>query len=424
MWVMKFFYLYLLIGSLVPLLGLTNAGQGFSFHSPQDARNSLPIAVSVTEADLPLVSYSVLGAESWLKTHVLAYHPAIRITTILVGKGVLCNRDNAHQWRLVLPSVRNLYYSLVRWGLVEDIKVSPSFSADCLHYPYFRFRSDLIQDIMEPLLRFLQENSLAYSVDPLPSFLHSYDAIEQTLHSHRAALDKLGYSKIKDIRLVRVARPKSRKLSSLPFPSFLEPFTAKIQRPTPIQFAPVPDASFSFVPNASPSEIPTNPPESSVYPSPSPLSKFSPSIPPAISPIVFLSPPRAPKMPPLEGPANPPIDFATPHRSPCPAPAPVPGTGIEVGPKRHLWCVAKPTVPADKLQEAMDYACGEGGADCEEIGPNGSCFYPDTVLVHASYAFNNYWQMAKHRGGTCSFDGTAMLVTSDPSFRHCQFVLN
>ncbi|KAH9712302.1 glucan endo-1,3-beta-D-glucosidase [Citrus sinensis] len=78
-----------------------------------------------------------------------------------------------------------------------------------------------------------------------------------------------------------------------------------------------------------------------------------------------------------------------------------------------FWQV-QPNVPADTLQEAMDYACGEGGADCEEIMPHGNCFYPDTVVAHASYAFNSYWQKTKRNGGTCAFGGTAMLINADP----------
>jgi hypothetical protein len=62
----------------------------------------------------------------------------------------------------------------------------------------------------------------------------------------------------------------------------------------------------------------------------------------------------------------------------------------------------------------MDYACGSG-ADCKSIQPNGSCFQPNTLLAHASYAFNSYWQNTKIGGGTCDFGGTAMLVTVDPS---------
>ncbi|KAL2933909.1 PLASMODESMATA CALLOSE-BINDING PROTEIN 3 [Bienertia sinuspersici] len=80
----------------------------------------------------------------------------------------------------------------------------------------------------------------------------------------------------------------------------------------------------------------------------------------------------------------------------------------------RVWCVAKPSVPDPIIQEAMNYACGSG-ADCGPIQPNGPCFHPNTILAHASYAFNSYWQRTKVAGGTCSFGGTAILVTVDPS---------
>ncbi|CAN6553766.1 unnamed protein product [Malus baccata var. baccata] len=68
----------------------------------------------------------------------------------------------------------------------------------------------------------------------------------------------------------------------------------------------------------------------------------------------------------------------------------------------------------------MNYACGSG-ADCASIQPNGSCFMPNTLFAHASYAFNSYWQRTKVAGGTCSFGGTAMLVTVDPILKPLSF---
>jgi len=112
-------------------------------------------------------------------------------------------------------------------------------------------------------------------------------------------------------------------------------------------------------------------------------------------------------------PANPPFGFDLPPCNPSGggevAAAPVSRT------QHGLWCVAKPSVPADTLQEAMDYACGEGGADCEAITPHGNCYFPDSLVAHASYAFNSYWQKTKKNGGTCGFGGTAMLINTDPS---------
>jgi hypothetical protein len=77
------------------------------------------------------------------------------------------------------------------------------------------------------------------------------------------------------------------------------------------------------------------------------------------------------------------------------------------------WCVASPSASPTALQVALDYACGYG-ADCSPIQQGGSCFNPDTVKDHASYAFNSYYQ--KNPAPTsCDFGGTATLTSTDPS---------
>lgn len=126
--------------------------------------------------------------------------------------------------------------------------------------------------------------------------------------------------------------------------------------------------------------------------------------PPFQSPL----PPSHPS-PPKTLPSPPPIQ--TPVIFPPPAAPSPPKSGTA---RASRWCIAKPAVPADVIQAALDYACGYG-ADCSSIQPGGACYRPDTVLSHASYAFNSYWQATKAAGGTCDFGGIAILITKDPS---------
>ncbi|XWS75754.1 hypothetical protein CRYUN_Cryun01aG0119200 [Craigia yunnanensis] len=209
-------------------------------------------------------------------------------------------------------------------------------------------------------------------------------------------------------------------------PFYLPPFDSLSPLPQPDRSPP-----FSQYPPFTP-QSPSNPPPSPMnygLPTPTPPSYIHspPANPPEHGfspPSNFSSPPQHQPSPPKHVPSPPkhvpgqPI-YQSPVLNPPPLGPPPPHKGSQSG----VWCVAKPTVPDTIIQAAMDYACGSS-ADCKSIQPNEACFQPNTLIAHASYAFNSYWQKTKGSGGTCDFGGTAMLVTVDPSFDKCQFSYN
>ncbi|KAK1317008.1 Glucan endo-1,3-beta-glucosidase 4 [Acorus calamus] len=87
----------------------------------------------------------------------------------------------------------------------------------------------------------------------------------------------------------------------------------------------------------------------------------------------------------------------------------------------QTWCVANGRAERGKLQRALDYACGEGKADCRAIQPGQACFDPNTIEAHATFAFNSYYQRNGRGVGTCDFDGAAYVVTQLPRFGKCEF---
>ncbi|XP_065875137.1 glucan endo-1,3-beta-glucosidase 3 [Euphorbia lathyris] len=379
------------------LLGLTNAGQEtFEIHTLYEAaapetlltmsQSGHPLAVSVSNEDIVRVSSSVIKAETWLRTQVLSHFPALQITTIVVGNTIFCQNGNKnHNLAMVLPSVKNIYHSLTRWGLEKDIKVSAAFSSHCFHpnSPLFR-DDDIVEKVTEPLLLFLHSINSTYSRNLTPLS----DEMVKLESSHIELLKKFGSFLPNKVNVI-ITNPKqhNRKLIDIP----IDPFPETSQPPLHSSIG------FSVPSSIAKSPHPQVPPNSASPPSIS--LPFAPGEPPSTSPFSYLPP------------CNP---------ADTPAPAAAGGGDVE-----ELWCVAKPSVPAETLQEALDYACGEGGADCAEITtPHGNCFYPDSVFAHSSYAFNSYYQKHKRIGGTCSFGGTAMLITGDPSYLNCRFHLS
>lgn len=140
----------------------------------------------------------------------------------------------------------------------------------------------------------------------------------------------------------------------------------------------------------------TNP----TYP-PGPISASPTTIPP--TPISTM--PTSP----ITTPTNPTTTPTTPTTTPT-SPTTTKGPGSSGG----SWCIASQTASETALQVALDYACGYGGADCSPIQASGSCYNPNTVRNHASYAFNEYYQ--KNPSPTsCAFGGSAQLTNTDPS---------
>jgi hypothetical protein len=82
----------------------------------------------------------------------------------------------------------------------------------------------------------------------------------------------------------------------------------------------------------------------------------------------------------------------------------------------QTWCIAKTGLTDMVLQNGINFACGIGGADCSAIQPMGTCYNPNTVQAHASYAFNSYFQR-NPAPASCDFGGAGMLVNVNPSKR-------
>nr|XP_043618021.1 uncharacterized protein LOC122589760 [Erigeron canadensis] len=386
-----FAYLFLLCTSVSGQESL----QLVTFHEDLSYMNSRiqTMGVSVNQEKLNEVSNNILMAENWLKQHVLSYYPSTNIGHIVISNILLCKDENfMNQEKIVgitLDSMKNIYYCLTRWGLEKKIKVSVTLSLKCVHKSY-----------LKSILNFLDEINSTYTIDP-PQFT---DQLVNLMISELKLVKKLGNFRPEKVNFIspvlKQSKPTSRKLS------FIDDLWSNPSPPeNVVEFSPAPEIQ---PPASSPS-----PPYGFSLPPCNPYPHPYHAVPPVVSngnrPMVA-----------------PPLAVGNRGGSVAAPPLVVGNRGGSVAAPPHLggemlWCVAKPSVPSEKLQEAMDYACGAGGADCGPISPNGSCYMPDSVVAHASYAFNSYWQKNKKNGGVCGFEGTAMLIASDPSFLQCRF---
>ncbi|KAJ6377470.1 hypothetical protein OIU76_026442 [Salix suchowensis] len=116
---------------------------------------------------------------------------------------------------------------------------------------------------------------------------------------------------------------------------------------------------------------------------------------------------------------NPPAVIMTPDTPTPPATTTTPATTNPTS-SGGQWCIASAIASQTALQVAIDYACGYGAADCSAIQQGSSCYNPNTLRDHASYAFNSYYQ--KNPASTsCVFGGAAQLTTTDPSNGNCRY---
>ncbi|CAL9003152.1 unnamed protein product [Prunus brigantina] len=180
------------------------------------------------------------------------------------------------------------------------------------------------------------------------------------------------------------------------------PTIVTVPATNPVTVTPVNPAAPVEVPSTTPVTIPPTNSVSSPVTNPATTPITPVTIPPT-NPVTTYPPPSGgvPVTTPVTNPVSPP---ATTNNTPA-----VPG---------QSWCVAKSGAQQTALQAGLDYACGMGGADCSQIQQSGSCYNPNSLQNHASYAFNSYYQ--KNPVSTsCDFGGVATIVNANPSTGSC-----
>ena len=369
-------------------------------------------------------------ARTWVQKNVVAYHPSTQIEAIAVGNEVFVDPHNTTKF--LIPAMRNIHQALVKFNLHSSIKVSSPVALSVLQSSYpssaGSFRPELIEPVFKPMLDFLRQTGSYLMVNAYPFFayesnsdvisldyallrenpgvvdsgngLRYFSLFDAQIDAVFAALSTLKYD---DIKIVVTETGWPSKGDENEIGSGVENAAAYngnlVNRVltgggTPLR----PQADLTVylfaLFNENEKDGPTSernyglfyPDEQKVYDIP-----FT-----------------------VEGLKS----YKDSNRSSVTGShqvaAPVKG-GVSKSTTGNTWCVANPDAGKQKLQAALDFACGEGGADCRSIQPGATCYDPNTLVAHSSFAFNSYYQKQGRGMGDCYFGGAAYVVTQEPS---------
>ncbi|CAL5415181.1 unnamed protein product [Camellia sinensis] len=91
---------------------------------------------------------------------------------------------------------------------------------------------------------------------------------------------------------------------------------------------------------------------------------------------------------------------------------------------QEKWCIVKPSTPAAKLDDIIQFCCIQIEVDCSAIQVGGMCYNPATNKVSdASVVMNMYYQIAGQFDHGCNFGGSGLIITQDPSVGQCIYQL-
>ncbi|KAJ4975397.1 hypothetical protein NE237_000503 [Protea cynaroides] len=396
--------------------------------------SGIKVVVDLPNEQLNLAANKSSFANTWVQKNVLAFYPSTQIHAIAVGNEVFADSNNITEY--LVPAMRNVQAALVKYNLSSAVKVSSPIALSALQNSYpssaGSFKQELIEPAIKPMLDFLHETGSSLMVNAYPFFAYSANAdvisLDYALFRNNSGVvdsgNGLRYNSLFDAQIDAVFAAMSALkyddvgiiVTETGWPSKGDEnekgageenaaaYNGNLVRKiltgegTPLRPKAVLEVYLFALFNENNKPGPTSernyglfyPNEEKVYDIPLTLAEVK------------------------QGGGK---SQGTP----------VKGSGgegsstVSASSSGQTWCVANEKAGKQKLQVALDYACGEGGADCHQIQPSGPCYNPNTLQAHASYAFNSYYQKNARRMGTCDFQGVAYVVTQPPQFGKCEF---
>ncbi|KAL6993248.1 glucan endo-1,3-beta-D-glucosidase [Sarracenia purpurea var. burkii] len=379
------------------------------------ANTGIKVTLSVPNEQLLGIGQSNSTAANWVSQNVVAHYPSTNITTICVGSEVLSTLPNAA--RVLVNALKFVHSALVASNLDRQIKVSTPLSSSIIldsFPPSQAFFNRSWNPIMVPMLSFLQSTNSIFMLNIYPYYDYMQSngvipldyALFKSLPSNKEAIDAntlLHYSNVFDA-MVDAAY-------------FAMAFLNFTNIPVMVTESGWPSKGDSSEPDATLDNANTY--NSNLIKHV--LSKTGTPKHPGISVSTYIYElynedvkpgPLSEKNWGLFDANGVPVYILHLTGS---------GSVLANDTANQTYCTAKEGADAKMLQAALDWACGPGKVDCSPLLQGKSCYEPDTLPAHATYAFDTYYQKMGKVSGTCDFNGVATITTTNPSHGSCEF---
>ncbi|KAL1203003.1 Glucan endo-1,3-beta-glucosidase 13 [Cardamine amara subsp. amara] len=387
------------------------------------ANSGIKVVVALPNELLSSAASDQSFADNWIHANIRKYFPATEIEAIAVGNEVFVDPRNTTPY--LVPAMKNIHNSLVKYNLDKSIKISSPIALSALANSYppssGSFKPELVEAVIKPMLALLQQTSSYLMVNAYPFFAYSANAdkisldyalfrenagtidsgtglkykslFDAQIDAVFAALSAVGFNGVK-VMVTETGWPSAGDeneigASESNAAAYNDGLVKRVLtgNGTPLRRGDPLNVYLFALFNENQKPGPTSernyglfyPSEGKVY-----------DVPFAVGEM---------RSTPVKG-----------NRS-----------QVHEAHEGETWCVSNVEAAKEKLQAALDYACGEGGADCRPIQPGATCYQPESLEAHASYAFNSYYQKNARRIGTCSFGGAAHVVTQPPRYGRCEF---
>ncbi|XP_027061508.1 glucan endo-1,3-beta-glucosidase 13-like [Coffea arabica] len=399
--------------------------------------SGISVTVALPNEQLSSAAAGQSYTDSWVQSNILAYYPKTLIEAIAVGNEVFADPKNTTPF--LVPAMKNVYSSLVKYN-VSAIKISSPIALSALQTSYpsssGSFKSELMEPVIKPMLNFLKQTGSYVMVNAYPFFAYTANTdtisldyalfrnnkgvtdpnnglvykslFEAQLDAVFAAMNAVGFKDVKVVVSETGWPSKGDENEVGASQQNAASYNGNLVRRvlagggTPLR----PDEPLNVylfaLFNENQKTGPTSernyglfyPSEQKVYDVPLTLEALAraPTASPSNTSRVATKPPST-------------------------------SSGGDFSPSSagQTWCVASGDAGEEKLKDALDYACGEGAADCRPIQRGATCYNPNTLVAHASYAFNSYYQKKARRSGSCYFGGAAYVVSQSPKYGSCNY---